>query len=115
MTVPLAITRPLNGEAGLRKFIEKSDDSKATAFGRVVKTAPASAASATKPRVPPANTPAADRHQALAGIDQVEAPISASSTTRPLRCVSGGAGSFLSMKSRSWSTPGSPNKPGCSR
>ena len=70
-------------------------------FGSVVKTAPASAASATKPSVPPANTPAAVCHHGLAGIDHVEAPTEASSTTRPLRCVSGGAGSFLSMKSRS--------------
>ena len=70
-------------------------------FGSVVKTAPASAASATNPSVPPANTPAAVCHHALAGIDQVEIPTEASSTTRPLRCVSGGAGSFFSMKSRS--------------
>ena len=69
--------------------------------GSVVKTAPASAASATNASVPPANTPAAVCHHGLAGIDHVEVPAPASSTTSPLRCVSGGAGSVRSMKSRS--------------
>jgi hypothetical protein len=81
----------------------------------VVNTAPARAASATNAIVPPPNMPAAVRHHGLAGIDHVEAPGSASSTTRPLRCVSGGAGSFRSMNNRSCSRPGKENSPGCSR
>jgi hypothetical protein len=111
----VAVSRSLVGHAGSRKLIDRSEDRSAVDFGSVVKTAPARAASATKPSVPPANTPAAVCHQPLAGIDQVEVPGAACSTTRPLRCVSGGGGSFPSMKSRSWSTPGNPNNPGCSR
>ena len=83
--------------------------------GRVVKTAPARAASATKASVPPAKTPAAVCHHGLAGIDHVDAPLETSSTTRPLRCVSGGAGNRRSMNSPSWSMAGTANSPGCSR
>ena len=54
--------------------MDRSEDRSPIPFGSVVKTAPARAASATKPSVPPANTPAAVCHHALAGIDQVEAP-----------------------------------------
>jgi hypothetical protein len=115
ITVPRAISRSLDGEAGWRKFIDRSEESRAIPSGSAVNTAPARAASATNASVPPPNTPAAVRHQGLAGIDQVDVPASASSTTSPLRCVSGGAGSFRSMNSRSWSTPGSANNPGRSR
>ena len=115
MSVPVATKRPLDGDAGPRKLIERSEDSRAMPFDSVVRTAPPRAASATNPSVPPAKTPTAVCHQALAGIDHVDVPTAASSTTKPLRCVSGGAGNFLSMKSRSWSTPGMANNPGCSR
>ena len=63
----MAVSRSLVGDAGSRKLIDTSEDSSAVDFGSVVKTAPARAASATKPSVPPAKTPAAVCHQALGG------------------------------------------------
>ena len=115
MTVPFAIRRSLAGPAGSRKLIERSEETSAVPAGSAAKTAPARAASATKASVPPAKAPAAVSHHGLAGIDHVEAPSEASSTTRPLRCVRGGAGNRRSANRRSWSTAGSANNPGCSR
>ena len=113
--MPRASRRSLEGDAAWRKFIDRSEESKAIPSVNVVKTAPARAASATNASVPPPNTPAAVRHHGLAGMDHVEVPVPASSTTSPLRWVSGGAGSFRSMNSCSWSTPGRANNPGLSR
>jgi hypothetical protein len=101
MTVPFATRRSLDGPAGSRKFIDRSEERSIVPVGSVVRTAPARAASATKADVPPTKTPADDCHQGLAGIDQRVAPSDASSTTRPLRCVRGGAGNRRSMNSRS--------------
>jgi hypothetical protein len=115
MTVPFATRCLLDSPAGSRKFIERSDETSAVPVGRVVKTAPARAASATKAGVPPAKMPAAVCHHGLAGIDQVDAPSEASSTTSPLRCVSGGAGNRRWMNNPSWSMAGTANNPGCSR
>src|SRR5918996_3480229 len=77
--------------------------------------APPSAASATRAKDPPGNSPAADWSHGEAGIDQLDRPGEASSGTSPKRWWIGGSGTARSMKGRICSCGGRPNSHGCSR
>ena len=52
ITEPRATKRSLDGDAGSRKLMDRSEDRSPIPLGSVVNTAPARAASATKPSVP---------------------------------------------------------------
>src|SRR5690348_12890659 len=93
--------------AARRKLTESSEVVTPTPGGALVSTAEPSAASATKADVPARKTPAADCHQALAGIQALAIPRPTSDRRRPVSLVTGGSGSRRSRLARSSSTPGS--------
>jgi hypothetical protein len=89
-----------------RKLTESSVVVTPIPGGALVSTDEASARSATKAVVPARNTPAADCHQALAGIQALVIAKPTSDSRRPVSLVTGGSGSRCSRLARSNSSPG---------
>src|SRR6478672_8450096 len=90
-----------------RKLTESSVVVSPIPAGALVSTEEASARFATKADVPARKTPAADCHQALAGIQALAIPRPTSDRRRPVSLVTGGSGSRPSRLDRSSSTPDS--------
>src|SRR5215475_3326823 len=93
--------------AARRKLTESSVVVTPIPAGALVSTEEPSARLATKAVVPARKTPAADCHQALAGIHALAIPRPTSDRRRPVSLVTGGSGSRRSRLARSSSTPGS--------
>src|SRR5215467_13609386 len=93
--------------AARRKLTESSVVVTPIPAGALVSTDEPSARFATKAVVPARKTPAADCHQALAGIQALAIPSPTSDRRRPVSLVTGGSGSRRSRLARSSSNPGS--------
>ena len=85
MSVPRAVSTPLEGEAGRRKFIESSAVVYGVAGGSVVWIAHPSGPSASTARTPPWISPGGDINHGEAGIVNVVSPGPTSTGSIPVR------------------------------
>src|SRR6266571_8224323 len=88
-----------------RKLTDSSEVVNPIPAGALVSTDEPSAISATNAVVPARKTPAADCHQALAGIQALTMPRPTSDSRKPVSLVTGGSGSRRSKLARSRSRP----------